>query len=195
MMTNRPTAVSLRAMGFAREVHAHQRRKYTDNPYVDHLAEVAGIAMTAGCPADVDPQAFLATCWLHDCMEDQGVDANTLLDKFGASVMAGVFLLTDSELGNRAERKAASRRRLQSAPGWVQTIKVADLMSNTSSIVMHDPKFAVTYLEEKRLMLAALDKADPHLRGMAVNQLHHCESLLGLVVPHVEPGAEHEEIE
>ena len=28
---------------FAREVHKDQRRKYTNNPYFDHLAEVAGI--------------------------------------------------------------------------------------------------------------------------------------------------------
>jgi (p)ppGpp synthase/HD superfamily hydrolase len=29
------------AMMFAREVHKVQRRKYTNNPYADHLAEVA----------------------------------------------------------------------------------------------------------------------------------------------------------
>jgi len=35
---------------------------------------------------------------------------------------------------------------------------------------MHDPKFAVTYLEEKRLLLDVLTKADPRLLAMAREQ-------------------------
>lgn len=42
-----------------------------------------------------------------------------------------------------------------------------DLISNTSSIVQHDPKFSVVYLEEKRLLLDMLTKADPQLLQMA----------------------------
>ena len=60
-----------------------------------------------------------------------------------------------------------SRDRLGNAPGWVQTIKCADLISNTSSIVMHDPKFAAVYLEEKRLLLARLTYADQRLLALA----------------------------
>ncbi len=85
--------------------------------------------------------------------------------------MAGaVQLLSDMETGNRAERKAASRERLSRAAGWVQTIKCADLISNTSSIVQHDPKFAVTYLEEKRLLLDVLTNADSRLVRIAREQ-------------------------
>ncbi len=79
----------------------------------------------------------------------------------------GVVLLSDLEQGNRADRKAAQRVRLAAAPGWIQTIKCADLISNTSSIVMHDPKFAVLYLEEKRLLLDVMTEADPGLMAMA----------------------------
>lgn len=195
MQANRTLALD--AMAFARHAHAHHLRKYTENPYVDHLAEVAGIAMAAGWHnAQIHPDKLMAVCWLHDCVEDQGVDPAELEKLFGVDVMAGVLMLSDLETGNRTERKAASRRRLHASPGWVQTIKVADLMSNTSSIVKHDPKFAVTYLEEKRLMLAVLDKADPSLREMAVRQLHHCEDLLGLVATsRIEPGEGHEEVE
>lgn len=38
------------AMTFAREVHKDQVRKYTGNPYADHLAEVAGLARKP-CPS------------------------------------------------------------------------------------------------------------------------------------------------
>jgi guanosine-3',5'-bis(diphosphate) 3'-pyrophosphohydrolase len=159
------------AMLFAHEVHRDQRRKYTGNPYVDHLAEVAGIAMSVGWHIPgIHPDKMMATCWLHDSMEDQGISHQEIGDRFGWVVREGVQFLSDMETGNRAQRKAASRARLSEAPGWVQTIKCADLISNTSSIVQHDPKFAAVYLEEKRLLLDVMTKADPRLLALARGQ-------------------------
>jgi guanosine-3',5'-bis(diphosphate) 3'-pyrophosphohydrolase len=162
-------SLAFEAMMFAREVHKDQRRKYTNNPYVDHLAEVCGIAMSVGwCDPEIHPDRFMAVCWLHDCIEDQGIDPIDIMKRFGLEVRRGVMLLSDLEQGNRATQKAASRARLAAAPSWVQTIKCADLISNTSSIVQHDPKFAITYLGEKRLLLEVLTKADPRLRELAM---------------------------
>ncbi len=170
-MANHRT-LSFDAMMFARERHANQVRKYTGNPYVDHLAEVCGIAMSVGWHnAEIHPDRFMAVAWLHDCVEDQGVSPFELhAIGMPEDVVDGVMLLSDLESGTRAVRKAASRARLATAPGWVQTIKAADLISNTSSIVRHDPKFAVTYLEEKRLLLDVLTKADPRLVAIARRQ-------------------------
>lgn len=156
---------ALEAMIFARRMHADQVRRYTGNPYTDHLAEVAGIVATVLPVPEV-----IAIAWLHDCMEDQHVNHFELNQRFGLTVADGVAFLSDMEEGNRAERKAASRARLAMAPPWVQTVKVADLISNTSSIVMHDPQFAVTYLEEKRLLLDVLKQANPKLLRIAREQ-------------------------
>ncbi|PRP68730.1 guanosine polyphosphate pyrophosphohydrolase [Chromobacterium amazonense] len=161
--------LAFNAMKFAREVHANQRRKYTNNPYTDHLAEVAGIVATVADYKSVD--MWVATAWLHDCVEDQGVCKDDLALRFGSEVACGVMLLSDLETGNRAERKAASRQRLAGAPSWVQTVKVADLISNTASIVEHDAKFAALYLEEKRLLLDVLTKADRRLVEIARTQV------------------------
>ena len=160
------------AMKFAREAHKAQRRKYTNNPYIDHLAEVAGIMATVtNQQREVAQEIMVAVAWLHDCVEDQGITAHQLLAiAMPEAVVTGVMLLSDLEQGNRAERKAASRARLAKAPGWVQTIKCADLISNTSSIVEHDPKFAVVYREEKRLLLDVLKNADPRLLEIARSQ-------------------------
>lgn len=160
--------IAYEAMMFAREIHKDQRRKYTNNPYVDHLAEVAGIAMSVGwrIPA-IHPDKFMATCWLHDCVEDCGVTLTEIEARFGIDVAIGVSGLSDIETGNRAERKKKSRDRLALCSNWIQTIKCADLISNTSSIVQHDPNFAVVYLEEKRLLLDVLTKADPRLLAIA----------------------------
>lgn len=159
------------AMMFAREVHKDQRRKYTGNPYTDHLAEVAGIVATvASDHMGQHLEAAYATAWLHDCVEDQNVSLQEVEDRFGVLVAIGVSGLSDTEIGNRATRKAASRQRLSMCAPWIQTIKCADLISNTASIVQHDPKFAAVYLEEKRLLLDVLRNADQRLLALARSQ-------------------------
>lgn len=157
--------LSFDAMSFARYCHRHQLRKYTAEPYFLHLAEVAGIV--AAVAPDHLAGEMVATAYLHDCIEDQGVSHETLSNRFGSVVANAVLALSDLEIGNRAQRKEAGRKRLSAAAGWVQTVKVADLISNTSSIVRHDPKFAPVYLEEKRLLLGVLTRADPRLLKIA----------------------------
>ncbi|MGV2866385.1 HD domain-containing protein [Achromobacter sp. AGC39] len=158
---------------FALDKHRTQARKYTGDPYASHLAEVAGIVATVAG----NPERDISVAWLHDVREDQGVGNAELEERFGLEIARGVALLSDFEEGNRATRKALSRNRLSCAPGWVQTIKCADLISNTSSIALHDPKFAAVYLEEKRLLLEVLTRADPRLLARArdqVSQLQGC---------------------
>lgn len=160
-----------RAMTFAREAHAKHERKYTGEPYFIHLAEVAAIVASTLPSDEFGFEEAVATAWLHDTVEDCGVTLKQIEDLFFFRVALGVSGLTDVEVGaNRAERKAKSRDRLAACSGWIQTIKCADLISNTSSIVKHDPKFAKVYLEEKRLLLDVMDKADPRLREMAYRQ-------------------------
>jgi len=165
-------SLAFEAMEFARSVHKDQRRKYTNNPYVDHLAEVAGIVAAVADDLLAPYDVICATAWLHDCVEDQSVSLEEIECRFGIRVAIGVSGLSDLEKGNRAERKRLSRERLAACSGWIQTIKVADLISNTSSIVQHDPKFAEIYLEEKRLLLDVLTKADHRLLKIARSQIH-----------------------
>lgn len=158
------------AMNFAREVHKNQIRKYTGEPYSSHLSEVVGIVATT-IKSDKDFDLIISVAWLHDCVEDQGVTEKELAFRFGEVIASGVMFLSDLEQGNRAARKEASRVRLSSAPDWVQTIKVADIISNTQSIVKHDLKFAIVYLEEKRILLDVLTKADKRLVKIAIDLL------------------------
>jgi (p)ppGpp synthase/HD superfamily hydrolase len=169
----------LEAMAFACEKHRTQRRKYTGNPYSDHLAEVAGIVSIVLSSSTIreseyHPNEILAIAWLHDCMEDQAVTIEELYTRFGRLVADGVHWLSELEpisVGNRAVRKAITRTRLAKAPAVIQTIKVADLISNTSSIVSHDPRFAVVYLEERRLLLDVLAQAHPQLIEISRKQI------------------------
>jgi (p)ppGpp synthase/HD superfamily hydrolase len=114
---------------------------------------------------------MLAAALLHDTIEDCGVHQHQIDQLFGETVGTYVMWLTDNEKGNRAERKAQSRARLAAAPAEVQTIKLADLISNTASIVEHDPKFAKVYLQEKMELLSVLIKGDDWLHRRAQQQV------------------------
>jgi (p)ppGpp synthase/HD superfamily hydrolase len=143
-----------------------QVRKYTNEPYWVHPQEVADIvASVPGATEDM-----IAAAHLHDTVEDTGVTIEVIRAEFGADIAALVGWLTDvskPEDGNRAHRKAIDRERIAQAPGEVHTIKCADLISNSRSIMEHDPAFAKTYLEEKRLLLAVMTRGYAALHAEA----------------------------
>lgn len=153
----------IEAMVFAMQVHKDQKRKFTGNPYFNHLSEVAGIVGSVELTSGI----VLAVAWLHDSIEDQGVSPEEIEKRFGKHVRIGVEALSDLETGTREERKRLSRERLAKKPSWIQNIKVADIISNCSSVLMHDPLFATVYLAEKRLLLDVLTKASPELLAVA----------------------------
>ena len=153
-----------RARVFATAAHAAvgQLRKYTNEPYIVHPAEVARIV--ASVPGATEE--MIAAAWLHDTVEDTKVEVTDIWREFGAVVASYVHWLTNpskKEDGNRATRKAIDRDYIRNAPAEVKTIKLADLMSNCSSIVEHDMNFGRVYLEEKRLMMEVLREGDATL--------------------------------
>ena len=153
-----------KARVFATAAHAAaaQLRKYTNEPYIVHPAEVFSIVSTVDGATD----EMLAAAWLHDVVEDTGVTIEVIKQMFGEEVAELVGWLTDvsrPEQGNRATRKAIDRAHTAMAPAPAQTIKLADLISNCSSIKEHDEAFAKVYFEEKRLLLEVLTKGNPIL--------------------------------
>ena len=152
-----------KARVFATAAHgaAAQLRKYTMEPYIVHPREVASIVAQHG---GSDTQ--IAAAWLHDVVEDTGVTIEVIREEFGTEVADLVGWLTDvsrPEQGNRATRKAIDRAHSAMAPAEAQTVKLADLISNCTSIREHDENFAKTYFEEKRLLLEVLTKGNPVL--------------------------------
>lgn len=165
------TTLVERARVFATAAHAAvgQKRKYTGEPYIVHPTEVAAIVAEAG-----GTDEMVAAAFLHDVVEDTGVTLEDLQNEFGSDVANLVSWLTDvsrPEDGNRRARKAIDRAHSAEAPAEAQTVKVADLISNSTTILKFDPGFAKVYLEEKRQLLEVLTKADPALLERARPQL------------------------
>lgn len=156
-----------RAKALATERHARidHRRKYTGEPYITHPEAVA--EMVRGVP---HTEAMLAAAWLHDTVEDTGTSLAEIREHFGDEVAALVEQLTDvsrPEDGSRAVRKAIDRTHSAAASPAAKTIKLADLIDNSKSILERDPAFARIYLEEKRLLLEVLREGDASLWATA----------------------------
>ena len=157
-----------KAQVYAMAAHAavQQKRKYTGEPYIVHPAEVASIV--ASVPGSTED--MVAAAWLHDVIEDTGCTFTDIHMAFGIDIATLVGWLTDvskPEDGNRATRKAIDREHTAQAPAEAQTIKLADLISNSKSIMAHDPDFAKTYLAEKRMLLEVMTKGDRDLHAEA----------------------------
>jgi (p)ppGpp synthase/HD superfamily hydrolase len=157
------------AMNMAMYAHRNQERKFTGEPYWHHLAEVAGIVETVQGSGEM-----IAAAWLHDTLEDTDLPAHAILDKCGEEVLHLVFWLTDvsqPKHGNREMRKRFDRWHMAQAPWNAQTIKLADMLSNSVNIVKHDPNFAKVYLREKHKLLIAMPGGDHRLRSACIDFL------------------------
>lgn len=166
-----------KADAFAAEAHAGQRRKFGDEPYIEHPRRVERMIRDF----TKDP-AVRAAALLHDVIEDCGVRQNALSYQFTPRVADYVDWLSDKVQPdwNRATRKAWQAGRLHCAPYWVQSIKVCDLIDNTRDIVKHDPGFAKVYLDEKEVLLASLTNCVKSLHLHARLQLQASRVTLGI---------------
>lgn len=159
----------IRAQDYCRAAHlaVGQVRKYTGEPYHWHPYEVAAILQEHVKDLTED---MLIAALLHDVVEDTAVPLGDIDATFGPSVARLVSDLTDvskPEDGNRAARKAIDREHTARASHQAKTIKLADLIDNSRSILDRDPEFAKVYLEEKRLLLDVLKEGDPILWEIA----------------------------
>lgn len=161
------------AIAFAAVAHAGQVRKFDGLPYITHPLRVMQILHANAAVVSEDQ---LVAAVLHDVVEDTTVTHATIERRFGGAVAALVFDLTDqfdaaSGAGNRATRKTLERERLAKISPQAQDVKLADLIDNTSSIAIHDPGFARTYLREKALILEVMTQGDERLYRMAHQSL------------------------
>jgi len=144
------TTVFEKAIAFATAAHEGQVRKYTGEPYVEHVIAVAELV----APHVPDDAATIAAI-LHDTVEDCDVTIDEIQAEFGDRVAEYVWYLTKPPVfvGNRAKRKALDRARLKEAPEIVRFIKVMDIWHNSGSIREFDQKFYETFREEVRDLL------------------------------------------
>lgn len=121
------------AVGLAAGLHAGQRRKGSDTPYLAHLLAVCALVLEHG-----GDEAQAVAALLHDAIEDAGGDAAraVIRARFGEDVLAIVEGCTDTDETPKPPWRARKERflqRLAAAPPRVRLIVAADKLHNASA--------------------------------------------------------------
>jgi len=128
------------AADFAARRHTGQQRKGRGNePYVNHLAEVANLLSTASDATDAE---LVAAGWLHDTIEDTATTREELAQKFGERVATLVVEVTDDMTLPKQERR---HKQVVDAPlksPEAKLIKIADKISNIRARIVPQPNQA-----------------------------------------------------
>ena len=124
-----------RALVLANRLHARQKRKGTNVPYIAHLITVAGLVLEAGGDEDMAIAALL-----HDAVEDQGgrPTLRMIRKKFGRRVADIVAGCTDSDAVPKPpwrERKQTYIAHLRHAPPEVRLVAASDKLHNARAVL------------------------------------------------------------
>src|SRR5437660_3060586 len=97
----------IRLVSEAAELAAHRhsgmaRKGRGNEPYINHLAEVANLLSTASDGADAE---LVAAGWLHDSIEDTETTREELARKFSERVASLVAECTDDMSLPKSERR------------------------------------------------------------------------------------------
>jgi (p)ppGpp synthase/HD superfamily hydrolase len=146
------------AADFAARRHSGMQRKGRGNePYVNHLAEVANLLSAATDGADAE---LVAAGWLHDTIEDTETTQQELAKTFGERVAALVVEVTDDMTLPKEERR---QKQIVDAPKKspeARLIKIADKISNIRARILPGPK-----QDERNDLIDYLDWAEKVVAG------------------------------
>jgi (p)ppGpp synthase/HD superfamily hydrolase len=127
-----------RAADFAARAHVTQRRKgAAQEPYVNHLAEVALLLTQATGGRDA---ALIAAGWLHDTLEDTATEREELAALFGEDIAVLVAEVSDDKALPRAERKRLQIEQTPRKSPRARHIKMADKTSNLRALAWSPPR-------------------------------------------------------
>jgi (p)ppGpp synthase/HD superfamily hydrolase len=130
-------ALVTRAADFAARKHVNQRRKGANQePYINHLAEVARLLATTA----VEPDASLvAAGWLHDTLEDTDTTKEELEKEFGRLVTDIVLEVTDDKSLPKETRKRLQIETTGAKSREARLLKIADKTSNVFAVAVSRP--------------------------------------------------------
>lgn len=119
------------AKDFATKAHQHQRRKNSDEPYVEHPIRVAKILQDAGYSEEV-----IIAGLLHDVVEDTVVTIEEIEEKFGKKVADIVAQHTEDKSLSWEQRKAHTIEvvKTKTLSIEVKALIIADKLDNLTSL-------------------------------------------------------------
>jgi (p)ppGpp synthase/HD superfamily hydrolase len=168
---------------YAKECHGDQQRKYEAGPYIIHLERVRDL-----CQEYTNDQSMLAAALLHDVLEDTPVTKHEMKDHLSSLTseeqaqrivslvveLTDVFIKSNYPQWNRRRRKQKEVERLSNVSADAQTIKYADIIDNSLTILNATDDFARVYLLEARALVKGMKKGKEDLRQRAIDTIEKC---------------------
>jgi guanosine-3',5'-bis(diphosphate) 3'-pyrophosphohydrolase len=167
-LSSEPVRRILDAARFAAEKHAGQKRKgQAQEPYVNHVLEVAQLIAASDEALDVD---LVVAGLLHDTIEDTPTTAEDLESLFGKDVASLVLEVTDDRSLPKQARKALQVKNAPKKTSRAQVIKLADKISNVRSVLSSPPadwseERKRDYFEWSKRVVAGLRSPNPQLKA------------------------------
>jgi GTP diphosphokinase / guanosine-3',5'-bis(diphosphate) 3'-diphosphatase len=149
----------LRAADAAARWHVHQRRKgAAQEPYINHLLEVATLVAEATGGQDLD---LVIAALLHDAIEDCEVPQELIAKTFGTEVADLVTEVTDDKSLPKQQRKELQAQTAHKKSPRAKVLKVADKTSNlralaTSPALDWSVRRKIEYIAWARKVVAGL---------------------------------------
>jgi len=138
--------VVLNAAVQAADWHTAQRRKgAAQEPYVNHLLDVACLVAEATGGEDVN---LVVAALLHDAIEDQQIAPAVIAEAFGEDVAALVLEVTDDKALPKPQRKRLQVEHAPHASPRAALLKLADKTSNLNALASSPP---AEWPEQRRL--------------------------------------------
>jgi (p)ppGpp synthase/HD superfamily hydrolase len=156
----------LRAADAAARWHVHQRRKGSaQEPYINHLLEVA--SLVAEATHGKDPDLVIAAL-LHDAIEDCEVPYELIEREFGKRAADLVQEVTDDKTLTKEVRKEKQIKAASEKSNDAKLIKLADKTSNLRAITLSPaPNWSVKrrleYIAWAKQVVAGLRGTSPWL--------------------------------
>jgi GTP diphosphokinase / guanosine-3',5'-bis(diphosphate) 3'-diphosphatase len=127
----------LKAADAAARWHVHHRRKGpAEEPYINHLLEVAMLVAEATGGSDTN---LVIAALLHDAIEDSEVPRELIAETFGDDVASIVVEVTDDKSLPKADRKRKQIETARAKSSRAKVLKLADKTSNLRAIAASPP--------------------------------------------------------
>ncbi len=182
MENNAKVALSLytytKAREFGSKAHQDTNCIYDGQPYSLHLQMVVNEAnkykgLLVNLLSDVEIQAVMCACWLHDVIEDCRITYNDLKKEFGVEIAEIVFCLTNDKGRTRKERAGDNYYDQIASSNAARFVKICDRIANATYSKENKGRMIDVYRKENDYFLSKLNHHNDPFQPMfnALNEI------------------------
>ncbi len=144
-----------KAKKFAIEKHKGQKRRFSDERYVEHPIRVAKTVLGSKDSHELD--TLVVAAFLHDVVEDTKTKIEEIRSIFGEKVASLVVELTSKGNLRKEEKAEYLSEKMIHMSSWALVIKLADRLDNVSGIEDTNKEFKERYSKETREIISKLE--------------------------------------